>query len=219
MKRPDATSAARTSSALKPRARRSRPIWPNCGSVMFWLAIAPTMGRACTQRAATAGEEEEIAIPNMPVLVQRAVREKVMPPSQRSSGITAMASISTSHSGRASAEPPADRAIDRLAVARIDDVDRDLADVFQLCSGLFEKRLDVGHRLFGLASRIADRNAFRAVEVLADLAPNEHHAAFRYHGLAQIVIEALFGIGVLGIEFPDAGVSHAQWSLLEVQAK
>jgi hypothetical protein len=51
--------------------------------------------------------------------------------------------------------------------------------------------------------------------VLADLAPNEHHAAFRHHGLAQIIIEALFGIGVLGIEFPDAGVSHVQWSLLE----
>jgi hypothetical protein len=71
---------------------------------MFWLAMAPTMGRTCTQRAATAGEDEEIAIPNMPVLGQRAVKEKVMASPQRSSAITAMASISTSHSGRASAD-------------------------------------------------------------------------------------------------------------------
>ena len=45
---------------------------------MFWLATAPTPDRAYAHRAATAGEEEEIAIPNMPVSAQRATREKVM---------------------------------------------------------------------------------------------------------------------------------------------
>src|ERR1700722_8908355 len=86
MKRLDGMSAARTSCALQPRAIRSRPICPNRGSVMFWLAIEPTPGRACTQRAATAGEEDAIAIPNMPVSGQRAVREKVMRPLKPSLG-------------------------------------------------------------------------------------------------------------------------------------
>jgi len=45
---------------------------------MFWLATIPAPARAWEQRAATAGDEEEIAIPNMPVLAQRAAMEKVM---------------------------------------------------------------------------------------------------------------------------------------------
>jgi hypothetical protein len=46
--------------------------------VMFWLATAPTPALTCAQRAATAGEEDEMAIPNCPVRAQRATMEKVM---------------------------------------------------------------------------------------------------------------------------------------------
>jgi len=56
----------------------ARPEIPRLGSVMFWLATIPAPARAWEQRAATAGDEEEIAIPNMPVLAQRAAMEKVM---------------------------------------------------------------------------------------------------------------------------------------------
>ena len=67
---------------------------------MFCVAATPTPARAWAQRAATAGEEDEITIPNRPVSGQRARREKVM---ADQSGMTAVASISTTHSGRARA--------------------------------------------------------------------------------------------------------------------
>jgi hypothetical protein len=73
---------------------------PKDGSVMFCVATAPAPARACAQRAATAGEDDAIATPNMRVRAQRAAIENVI--GQLSSGITAMTSTSTSHSGRAS---------------------------------------------------------------------------------------------------------------------
>jgi len=45
---------------------------------MFCDATAPTPARACAQRAATAGLDEETTIPSMPVSAQRALRLKVM---------------------------------------------------------------------------------------------------------------------------------------------
>ena len=64
--------------AEAPAAIRSSPRLPSRGSVMFWLATAPTPARRCAQRAATAGDDEEMAMPNIPVAGQRAVIEKVM---------------------------------------------------------------------------------------------------------------------------------------------
>ena len=46
---------------------------------MFWLATAPTPALVYEQRAATAGEDEEIATPNIPVSAHLATREKVIP--------------------------------------------------------------------------------------------------------------------------------------------
>ena len=74
---------------------------------MFWLATTPTPARTWAQRAATAGEEDAITMPNWPVLAQRAIREKVMVVSlwgPDQSGITAVPSISTSQLGRAKAD-------------------------------------------------------------------------------------------------------------------
>ena len=45
---------------------------------MFCVATTPTPARAWAQRAATAGEEEEITMPKRRVSGQRANREKVM---------------------------------------------------------------------------------------------------------------------------------------------
>ncbi len=45
---------------------------------MFCVAATPTPAQAWAQRAATAGEEEEITIPKAPVSGQRARSEKVM---------------------------------------------------------------------------------------------------------------------------------------------
>jgi hypothetical protein len=45
---------------------------------MFWLATAPIPARAWAQRAATAGDEDDTATPNMPVCAHRATMENVM---------------------------------------------------------------------------------------------------------------------------------------------
>jgi len=50
---------------------------PSEGSVTFCDATAPTPAVAHEHLAATAGEEDEIAIPNIPVSLQRATRENV----------------------------------------------------------------------------------------------------------------------------------------------
>jgi hypothetical protein len=50
---------------------------PNRGSVMFCVQAAPTPARAHAQRAATAGEDEEMATPNCPVRAQRPAIESV----------------------------------------------------------------------------------------------------------------------------------------------
>ena len=67
---------------------------------MFCVATTPTPARACAQRAATAGDEEAMAIPKWPASGVRAAIEYVN--LQASSGMTAITSTSTSHSGRAS---------------------------------------------------------------------------------------------------------------------
>jgi hypothetical protein len=68
---------------------------------MFWEATAPTPALAWAHRAPTAGDEEEIATPNITRSEERATMERVTDHS--SSGIMAMTSTSTSHSGRARA--------------------------------------------------------------------------------------------------------------------
>ena len=45
---------------------------------MFCVATAPTLALACAHRAATQGEDDETAIPNIPVSGHRAEIEKVM---------------------------------------------------------------------------------------------------------------------------------------------
>ncbi len=96
--------------ALAPFASSSSIFAPSAGLVTFCVATAPVPACAQAQRAATAGDDEEMATPNWPVFSQRATMEKVMNvPFRRfsgtlaQSGMTAVASISTSHSGRASA--------------------------------------------------------------------------------------------------------------------
>src|SRR5882724_1580548 len=227
MKRPDATRASRTADAPRPRASRSRPICPSSGSVMFWLATAPTLARTCTHRAATAGEDDEMTVPNIPVSGQRAVREKVMPSSldvgNDGHGVDFDEPLrprqcrydEAGRDGEHALQMFSDLAVDRFAVAWIGDVDRDFADVFGLCARLFEQGLDVRHRLFGLAGGVADRNARRGVEILSDLASYENKTALGDHRLAQIVVEALLGIGVLGVELANPSVSHraSRWPL------
>src|SRR5271166_4549639 len=72
--------AARTSIAAcadAPSAIRSSAAAPSLGSVTFCEQTAPTPARTCAQRAATVGDDDEIAMPNCPVLVQRAAIENV----------------------------------------------------------------------------------------------------------------------------------------------
>jgi hypothetical protein len=77
-----ASSAAR---APIPCSSRSSSRGPSAGSVTFCDATAPTPARAWAQRAATAGEEEDIASPNCPVAGQRASKVKVIAPLSSSS--------------------------------------------------------------------------------------------------------------------------------------
>ena len=118
---------------------------------MFCVATTPTPARAWAQRAATAGDEEEMAIPIMPVSAQRAMIEKVIaaPVTAWSSGIRNDGDRIDFHqpfgpgqrrdddAGRDrkhALQPFADNAVDRLAIARIDDVDGDLGDMVELAS-------------------------------------------------------------------------------------
>src|ERR1700761_4515162 len=178
MKACDATSAARTSVALRPPASRSSPICPSDGSVMFWLATAPTLARRWTQRAATAGEDDEITMPNMPVSGQRALSENVMPsPLVGNDGghidldqpfrACQRRDDDAGRDRKDALQMLADGAVDRFAIARIGDVDGDLADIAELRAGLAQEHADVLHRLFGLPHGIADCDVLRGIELLA----------------------------------------------------
>jgi hypothetical protein len=72
-----ATTAAIAPVAEAPAAMRSSRSVPNRGSVMFCVQAAPTPAHAQAQRAATAGDDDEMAMPNWPVRAQRAAMERV----------------------------------------------------------------------------------------------------------------------------------------------
>ena len=56
---------------------------------------------------------------------------------------------------------------------------------------------------FSVWSRdVADADRFPGVEILADLSAQVDHAAGDDR-LAEVVVEVLFGVGVLGVEGPD----------------
>src|SRR5262245_24173436 len=78
----------------------------------------------------------------------------------------------------------ADHTIDGFAIAWVDDVYRDLANVLERRARFLEQQLDVLHGLVGLSRHVADANALRSLEVLADLAAHEDHRAARNHHLA-----------------------------------
>ena len=59
----------------------------------------------------------------------------------------------------------------------------------------FEQQGDVRHRLLGLGLDVADAHRLPGVEVLADL-PAQVDDAVGHHGLAEIVVEVLFRVGV-----------------------
>ena len=91
-----AISCVSASGAERPLASRSSSRRPSDGSVMFWDAAAPTPARAWAQRAATAGLDDVTTMPKRPLSrTARGERER--------HDCTAMTSISTTHSGRASA--------------------------------------------------------------------------------------------------------------------
>ena len=104
------------------------------------------------------------------------------------------------------AGPAADRAVDRLAVARVDEVDRQLDQVLHPAAGLLEQQVDVGHGALRLRLDVADADGLAGVEVLADLAAYVDGVAGDDR-LAEVVVEVLLRVGLLGVERPDAEVS------------
>ena len=99
-------------------------------------------------------------------------------------------------------EPAAHDPVHRFAVADVGEVDGDLDDVLQRAARLVEEHRDVAHRLLGLCRDVADADRLPGVEILADLSTQVDHSAGDDR-LAQIVVEVLFRIGVLGVEGPD----------------
>ena len=97
--------SAIASDAAPPFAMESSSTVPSRGSVIFWVQAAPTPARAHAQRAATAGDDDEMATPNCPLraTAPRDGKRHESSFAERSGGITAVASISTTHSGRARA--------------------------------------------------------------------------------------------------------------------
>ncbi len=51
------------------------------------------------------------------------------------------------------------------------------------------------------------------VEIPSGLAMQEHEVV-RHHGLAEVVVEPLLGVGVLGVEFADSRVGHQRLLML-----
>ncbi|QPO17976.1 hypothetical protein HXW90_12970 [Pseudomonas sp. Y39-6] len=68
--------------------------------------------------------------------------------------------------------------------------------------------LDVAHGLLGLGTRVAEADQV-AVEIAADLAAHIHGVAGA-HGLAQVIVQALVGVGLFSVEHADARVGRHQ---------
>ena len=102
----------------------------------------------------------------------------------------------------------AHRAVDGLTVAHIGQIDDDLAQMLHRAAGLLDQLPDILHDLVGLLDRIMACDVFGGVEVLGALAAQKHGPAARHHGLAQVVVELLLWIGVLGVELADTRMCH-----------
>ena len=191
----------------------------------FWLSAAPTPARAKAQRLATQIEDEVTAQPSAPLCRSSAAIAKVMarrPPAgcvrdhrddvdlDQPFGPRERADDEPGRDREHALEPAADGAVDRLAVARVGQIDGDLADVGEPGAGLAEQLLEVPHRLLGLTRRIAERDARAAGEILPDLAAHEHQRAARLDHLAEVVVEPLLGVGVAGVELAQPLVGHVR---------
>ncbi|MCY1542648.1 hypothetical protein D9M68_784060 [compost metagenome] len=82
----------------------------------------------------------------------------------------------------------------------------------ELAAAFLKQHRHVGHGFFGLGGDVAHAYRFPGIQILADLAAQEYRVAGD-HGLAQVVVQPLFGIGFARIEFADAGVGHV-WVLM-----
>ncbi|MNF57546.1 hypothetical protein D3C84_390780 [compost metagenome] len=76
----------------------------------------------------------------------------------------------------------------------------------EVAAGFLEQLLDVAHGLFRLGTRVAEAHQL-TVEVGPHLATDIHRVAGA-HGLAQVVVQGLVGVSVLGVEHADAGMSR-----------
>src|SRR5262245_7605000 len=124
-------------------------------------------------------------MPNIPVSAHRADREKVMPasPVVRDDGGDGDLDQPLRPRQRRHDEPGrdwedalqifSDLAIDRFAIAWVDDVDGDLADVLETRTGLLQQHLDISHRPVSLTRGIANRDACPGVEILPYLPTNK----------------------------------------------
>ena len=196
-------------------ASASSAIAPSCGLVTFWLATAPTPARRWTQREATAGLEEQITMPNAPDS-SRADSENVTrcsPVGDHRGGIDLDEPLGPGQGGDHEAgghrvhalEPASHHPVHRFAIADVDQIHRHLHDVLQRAACLFEQHRDVRHGLLGLCFDVADADRFPGVEILTDLPAQVDHSPC-HDGLGEIVVEVLLGIGVAGVERPDADV-------------
>src|SRR5574337_323550 len=179
MNRPRFFTSATAASALAPCSIKSSVSGPSVGSVTFCEATAPTPARAYEHLAATAGEDEAIATPNILVSGQRATSEKVIG-SVRDHGGAVDFDQPFGSRQRLDHQPGRDRmhasdilahrAIDGLAVTDVGEVDDDLHQMFHAAAGFLDQLLDVPHHLVGLLDRIVAVDILRVVQVLRALA-------------------------------------------------
>jgi hypothetical protein len=54
-------------------------------------------------------------------------------------------------------------------------------------------------------------DVLRRIEILRALAAQKDHRAARDDGLAEVIVELLFRVGVLRVELADAGVGHGSF--------
>src|SRR5215211_71650 len=210
------------SPAVSPARMKSSTRGPRAGSVMFWLATAPTPARACGQRAPTAIEEVAMAIPKAPDLAQWPAIENVMllgSVSDRSVGNNGGhfdldqpfgARQSGDHeagrTGKDALQPFSHFTVNGLTVANVGEVDHDAADVIEGAARFFHQELDVAHGCFGLGARIARMQRPARVEILRHLTAQEYHRAAGNDRLAEIVVELLLRISLARVERTNASV-------------
>lgn len=93
-------------------------------------------------------------------------------------------------------------------MSHIGEIDDQFREMLHLAASFFDELTDVLHDFMGLLGGIAAGKVLGGVEILRALSSQENHGTSGNNSLAKVIVEALFWIGVLGVEFADPLMCH-----------